>query len=141
MLITTLIYGLLIYNSSSAASAKTVWIHHIHVAGGASCSATMVAVCVPVFVCCGCCPTDSSFLYVKKWYKITFSMRLATLLCVPHWRAPHPKPLQRQAVMWCHNYLQHPGHTRLEEYWKGMCNTIRSTSKSCKTCNLSIPIS
>jgi hypothetical protein len=41
-----------------------------------------------------------------------------------------PKPLQRRAVMWFHHYLQHPGHTRLEEtmkaviYWKGMRNTI-----------------
>jgi hypothetical protein len=22
-----------------------------------------------------------------------------------------PKPLQRRAVLWYHNYLQHPGHT------------------------------
>ncbi len=35
-----------------------------------------------------------------------------------------PKPLQRCAVLWYHHYLQHPGHTRLEEtmkatmYWK-----------------------
>jgi hypothetical protein len=54
-------------NSSSAASANAldglpthsiVWIHQIHVAGGASGSATMVVVFVPVFVCCGCCCTD-----------------------------------------------------------------------------------
>ena len=25
-----------------------------------------------------------------------------------------PTPLQRQARMWCHHYLQHPGHKRLE---------------------------
>jgi hypothetical protein len=43
-------------------------------------------------------------------------------------------------VMWYHHYLQHPGHTRLEEtinaamYWKGMRTTIRSITKSCKTC-------
>jgi hypothetical protein len=47
-----------------------------------------------------------------------------------------PKPLQRRAVMWYHYYLQHPGHTRLEEtmkaaiYWKGMRNTIQSITKS-----------
>jgi hypothetical protein len=35
-----------------------------------------------------------------------------------------PKPLQRRATIWYHHYLQHPGHTRLEEtmksaiYWK-----------------------
>ncbi len=42
-----------------------------------------------------------------------------------------PKPLQRRAVLWHHQYLQHPGHTQLEEtmnatmYWKGMRTTIR----------------
>jgi hypothetical protein len=51
-----------------------------------------------------------------------------------------PKPLQSCAVMWYHHYLQHPGHTQLEEtikaalYWKGMRNTIQSKTKSCKTC-------
>ncbi len=50
-----------------------------------------------------------------------------------------PKPLQRRAAIWYHHYLQHPGHTRLEEtmkaaiYWKGMRTTIRSITKSCKT--------
>ncbi len=50
-----------------------------------------------------------------------------------------PKPLQRRAVMWYHHYLQHPGHTRLEEtinaaiYWKGMQNTIRLITKSCNS--------
>jgi hypothetical protein len=44
--------------------------------------------------------------------------------------------------MWYHHYLQHPGHTRLEEtmnatiYWKGMRNTIRSITKSCKSCQV-----
>jgi hypothetical protein len=53
-----------------------------------------------------------------------------------------PKPLQRRATMWYHHYLQHPGHTRLKEtmkaaiYWKGMCTTIRSITKSCKTCQI-----
>ena len=51
-----------------------------------------------------------------------------------------PKPLQGCAVMWYHHYLQHPGHTRLEEtmqatmYWKGMKTTIGSITKTCKTC-------
>ena len=37
-----------------------------------------------------------------------------------------PVALQHRAVSWYHHYLQHPGHTRLEEtlcaamYWKGM---------------------
>ncbi len=29
-----------------------------------------------------------------------------------------PKPLQRRATIWYHHYLQHPGHTRLEETMK-----------------------
>jgi hypothetical protein len=47
-----------------------------------------------------------------------------------------PKPLQVHAVKWYHCYLQHPGHTCLEEmmnaamYWKGMRTTIRSLTKS-----------
>jgi hypothetical protein len=50
-----------------------------------------------------------------------------------------PKPLQVRAVIWYHHYLQHPGHTRLEEtmsarmYWKGMHTTIQSITRSCKT--------
>ncbi len=53
-----------------------------------------------------------------------------------------PKPLQGRAVMWYHHYLQLPGHTHLEEtmkaaiYLKGMRNTIRSKTKSCKTCQV-----
>ena len=53
-----------------------------------------------------------------------------------------PKPLQSCAVMWYHHYLQHPGHTCLEEtmkaviYWKGIRSTIRSKTKSCKTCQV-----
>jgi hypothetical protein len=48
-----------------------------------------------------------------------------------------PKPLQMHAVKWYHHYLQHPGHTHLEEtmnaamYWKGMRTTIQSLKKSC----------
>ena len=53
-----------------------------------------------------------------------------------------PKPLQRRATIWYHHYLQHPGHTRLEEtmksaiYWKWMRNTIRFITKSCKSCQV-----
>ncbi len=52
------------------------------------------------------------------------------------------KPLQRRAVLWYHHNLQHSGHTHLKEtmnaamYWKGMCATIRSITKSCKTCQI-----
>jgi hypothetical protein len=53
-----------------------------------------------------------------------------------------PKPLQRCTVLLYHHYLQHPGHTRLEEtmkatmYWKGMHTTIRVLTKSCRTCQV-----
>jgi hypothetical protein len=53
-----------------------------------------------------------------------------------------PKPLQRWATMWYHHYLQHLGHTRLEEmmnaaiYWKGMQTTVQSIRKSCKSCQV-----
>jgi hypothetical protein len=46
-----------------------------------------------------------------------------------------PKPLQRRTVLWYHHYLQHPGHTQLEEtmkatkYWKGMHTSIQSITK------------
>jgi hypothetical protein len=53
-----------------------------------------------------------------------------------------PKPLQVGAVKWYHHYLQHPKHTCLEEttnaamYWKGMRTTIRSLTKSCRSCQI-----
>ena len=63
--------------------------------------------------------------------------------CICHkGRLVLPKPLQSCAVMWYHHYLQHPGHTRLKEmmksviYWKGMRNSIRSKTKSYKTCQV-----
>ena len=53
-----------------------------------------------------------------------------------------PKVLQIRAVHWYHHYLQHPGHTCLEEtlnavmYWKGMQNTIQSHVKNCCKCQV-----
>jgi hypothetical protein len=64
-----------------------------------------------------------------------------TCFCKDGWLVI-PKPLQVHAVKWYHHYLQHPGHTRLEEtmnavmYWKGMCTTIHSLTKSCKSCQV-----
>ena len=57
-----------------------------------------------------------------------FDIRLVdeTSVVCKNGRMVIPKPLQRHAVLWFHHYLQHPGHTRLEEtmqatmYWKGM---------------------
>ncbi len=53
-----------------------------------------------------------------------------------------PKPLQRRTVLWYHHYQQHPWHTWLEEtmkatiYWKGIHSTIRSLTKSCRSCQV-----
>jgi hypothetical protein len=64
-------------------------------------------------------------------------------ICICHKGWPViPKPLQGREVTWYHHYLQHPGHTSLEETmkaaicWKGMRNTIQSKMKSCKTCRV-----
>ncbi len=54
----------------------------------------------------------------------------------------NPVALQNSAVSWYHHYLQHPGHTRLEEtlhaamYWKGMRRTIRNHVKNCCICQV-----
>jgi hypothetical protein len=53
-----------------------------------------------------------------------------------------PTSLCQQAVKWYHHYLQHPGHSRLEEmmrsvmYWKGMHTTIWRYVKSCRSCQV-----
>jgi hypothetical protein len=53
-----------------------------------------------------------------------------------------PTSLCQQAVKWYHHYLQHTGHSRLEEmmrsvmYWKGMHTTIQRYVKSCRSCQV-----
>ncbi len=54
-----------------------------------------------------------------------------------------PTSLRHRAVScWYHHYLQHPGHSRLEEtmrsmmYWKGMRTTIRRYVKTCQSCQV-----
>ncbi len=65
-----------------------------------------------------------------------------TYIVCKHGRMIIPKPLQRRAVLWYHHYLQHPGHTRLEEtmnatmYWKGMRTSIRLITKLCRSCQV-----
>jgi hypothetical protein len=64
-----------------------------------------------------------------------------TCVCKDCWLVI-PKPLQVHAVEWYHHYLQHPGHTHLKEtmnaamYWKAMRTTIRSLTKSCRSCQV-----
>jgi hypothetical protein len=51
-----------------------------------------------------------------------------------------PSSLRHRAVSWYHHYLQHSGHSRLEEtmrsvmYWKGMRTIIRIYVKTCQSC-------
>jgi hypothetical protein len=53
-----------------------------------------------------------------------------------------PPSLRHRAVSWYHHYLQHPGHSRLEEmmrsvmYWKGMHTTIQRYIKICQSCQV-----
>ncbi len=53
-----------------------------------------------------------------------------------------PTSLRHRAVSWYHHYLQHPGHSHLEEtmrsmmYWKGMRTTIWKYVKSCRSCQV-----
>jgi hypothetical protein len=64
-----------------------------------------------------------------------------TCVCKDGWLVI-PKPLQVHAVKWYHHYLQHPGHTHLEETmntamsWKGMRIIIWSLTKSCRSCQI-----
>jgi hypothetical protein len=50
-----------------------------------------------------------------------------------------PPSFRQRAGRWYHHYLQHLGHSHLEEtmrsvmYWKGMRTTIRKHVKSCRT--------
>ena len=56
-----------------------------------------------------------------------------------------PVSLRHRALSWYHHYLQHPGHSHLEEtirstmYWKGMCTTIQRYVKSCRSCQVNPP--
>ncbi len=53
-----------------------------------------------------------------------------------------PTSLRHRAVSWYHHYLQHPGHSHLEEtmrsmmYWKGMRTTIQKYVKTCQSCQV-----
>ena len=53
-----------------------------------------------------------------------------------------PAALQHCAVSWYHDYLQQPGHTRIEEtlhammYWKGMRLTIHKHIKNWFICQV-----
>ena len=50
-----------------------------------------------------------------------------------------PPSLQKRAIQWYHHYLQHPGHTRIEETlrhvftWHSMRAMVRSHVKQCQS--------
>ena len=73
--------------------------------------------------------------YVRKLVENTY------VLCKDG-RLVIPKKLQYRAIAWYHHYLQHPGHTRLEEtlkqamYWTDMRSSIRQFVKQCKSCQV-----
>jgi hypothetical protein len=63
------------------------------------------------------------------------------VLCKDGWLVI-PKRLQYRAIAWYHHYLQHPGHTRLEEtlkqamYWTNMRTAVRQFVRQCKSCQI-----
>eukprot|EP00804_Cyclotella_cryptica_P010649 CCRYP_005464-RA/>CCRYP_005464-RA protein AED:0.15 eAED:0.23 QI:0/0/0/1/0/0/5/0/569 len=83
---------------------------------------------------------DASLKTLKDQY-LTQLVESTHLLC-KEGKMVIPKDLQHRAVSWYHHYLQHPGHTRLEEtlraamYWKGMRNTVRKYVKNCHACQV-----
>ena len=83
---------------------------------------------------------DASLKTLKDQY-LTQLVESTQLICKDG-KMVIPKELQHHAVSWYHHYLQHHGHTRLEEtlcaamYWKGMQNTIRKYVKNCHACQV-----
>ncbi len=102
ILISTLVYWFY-QNPSTAAlewtcarppATRTVWIHQIHAAGGASGSITMVV----VFVGCLCCCGWTRNVTCKKWYKNNLKTKLMALLFDPPRRAPHHLILRHEVA-------------------------------------------
>ena len=69
---------------------------------------------------------DKSLEKLQKHDKYTNPLIEDTQLLCKDSRMVIPKSLQHRAASWYHHYLQHTGHTHLEEtlhasiYWKGM---------------------
>eukprot|EP00804_Cyclotella_cryptica_P003901 CCRYP_015772-RA/>CCRYP_015772-RA protein AED:0.38 eAED:0.38 QI:0/0/0/1/0/0/3/0/296 len=82
--------------------------------------------------------TDATLQKLSRHDKYSTQLVEDTHLLCKDGKMVIPKALQNRAVSWYHHYLQHPGHTRLEEtlhatmYWKGMQSTIRSHVKNCR---------
>ena len=82
---------------------------------------------------------ESNFLLMKlsKTDKYSIHRVHGTEVLCKDGKMVIPKVLHCRAVSWYHHYLQHPGHTHLEDtlnaamYWKGMLNTIQSHVKNC----------
>jgi hypothetical protein len=79
---------------------------------------------------------------LTKTYKYSTQLVEDTQVLCKDSKMVIPKVLQHRAVSWYQHYLQHPGHTHLEEtlhaamYWKGMRTTIQSHVKNCRTCQV-----
>lgn len=84
---------------------------------------------------------------LKKYFKDTgtrYEVKLLedTKVIVDENKLVIPKKLQSRVIQWYHHWLQHPGHTRLEETirstmtWSGMRNQIRRHVKSCRKCQM-----
>eukprot|EP00804_Cyclotella_cryptica_P000397 CCRYP_008717-RA/>CCRYP_008717-RA protein AED:0.29 eAED:0.29 QI:0/0/0/1/0/0/2/0/315 len=85
--------------------------------------------------------TDATLKKLSRHDKYSTQLVEDTHLLCNDGRMVIPKALQNRAVTWYHHYLQHPGHTCLEEtlaamYWKGIRSTIRSHVKNCSICQV-----
>jgi hypothetical protein len=73
---------------------------------------------------------DKSLQQHKVLMKLEETLIKNTYVLCKEGKLVIPKTLQHKAVAWYHHYLQHPGHTRLEEtlravmYWKNMRTLI-----------------
>jgi hypothetical protein len=85
---------------------------------------------------------DKTIQALKKEDKYTTQLVENTKVLCKDGKLVIPKSLQHRTISWYHHYLQHPGHSRLEEtlraamYWKSMRNTIRSYVKRCRSCQI-----
>ena len=85
---------------------------------------------------------DAALQKRKKTCKYEETLIDNTLVLCKNGKLVIPETLQRKIVAWYHHYLQHPGHTRLEEtlrsamHWPGLRKDVRSFVKTCKTCQV-----
>ena len=75
-----------------------------------------------------------------KTSRFRHSDKFYDLICTADDKIVLPRALQKKAVQWYHQYLLHPGETRMEltigqhYYWKSMRTTIQQVCRDCDTC-------